>query len=540
MIPRQDIINAHPIDRYLAAIGHPVNKGMACCPFHDDKSPSMSVDVEKGIWFCHGCGFGGSVIDLVVRQQGLSVKEAMIKLAEEAGLREDPEAVRKVATYEYKDHHGRPVMKVDRIEKGNRKKFVQYREQDGQRVNNVTGVQRVLYRIERWGGREEVALVEGEKCVHALERLGWDATCNPGGSSAWVDAYALYLKDKHVDVWPDNDEPGDKWTAAVLKSLEGKVASLRVVRVPSIYNDIADLIDAQGDDLAVKTILSILQKEPRITRGVDLPLLSAEECYEKYRERINTIKEDAVDLGKWLPSLRHHARVLLPGDLAVFLSDTGVGKTAALLNMAYSQRPLPTIFFELELSSEAMCERFIARDTGVETVDVERRTIRGEKFDTKGWGHVFICPESKIDISRMQEIVERAELKMQARPKLVLVDYIGLMSGGSGKRYERMSTIAEGLKVLARSTETVVVMASQVRRDPDRIEINLHDGKDSSSIECSAQLVMGAWRPEIDRINIKLLKQTKRAGEHTIECLFDGHRQKISELSKEGEYNAIL
>ena len=74
-------------------------------------------------------------------------------------------------------------------------------------------------------------------------------------------------------------------------------------------------------------------------------------------------------------------------------------------------------------------------------------------------------------------------------------------------------------------------IASQVRRDPERVEVDLHDAKDTGSVENSAQLVLGAWRPQVDRLSIKILKNTKRAGQHTIECAFDGHRQKIVELA---------
>jgi hypothetical protein len=546
MIPRDEIIRAHPIADYLSKIGHPVSKSgshmVACCPFHDDKTPSMSVNLDKQVWFCHAGGFGGSVIDIVCRQQGLSVKDAIKMLADEAGIVDETADgnPHTVATYTYRDQHGRPVMKVDRIEQNGKKKFAQYIEdENGNRKNGISGVQRVLYRMEKWAGREEVALAEGEKCVHALERLGWDATCNPAGASSWLDAYSCYLTNKHVDIWADNDASGEKWVQSVLKSLEGKVASLRVLRVPDIYGDVADMIDAQGDDMASETIINMLVKIPRISRGVQIPLLSAEECYEVYKRSVHAVNEHAIDLGKWLPSLRHHARVLLPGDLAVFLSDTGIGKTSALANIAYSQRPIPTIFFELELSPEAMCERFIARDTGVETLDVERRTIDGDKFDVRGWDHVFICPESRMTIEKMEEIINRAELKIQAKPRLILVDYVGLMGGGTGKRYERMSTLAEGMKILARTTETVVILASQVRRDSERVEVDLHDAKDSGSVENSAQLVMGAWRPAIDRMTIKLLKQTKRAGQHKIECRFDGHRQTITELTQHKDnYNA--
>jgi len=542
MIDRARIIQAYPLDSYLAKLDRPVVKSgsghAARCPFHDDKSPSMSVNLERQVWYCHACGFGGSVIDMEMRRTGTGIKDAMRNLADAAGIKDDRAdgKAHKVATYDYKDAHGRTVMKVDRVEQDGKKRFAQYTENEkGERVNGVAGVQRVLFRMERWAGKEEVAIAEGEKCVLALERLGWDATCNPGGSSAWIDAYASYLKDKHIDLWVDNDDPGAKWAAAVVKSIEGKCASLRVLRVPELYGDVADLIDAQGDDMAAETITKLLMDTPRITRGVTLPILSAQECYDVYRKRVTALEEYAVDLGKWLPSLRHHARALLPGDLAVFISDTGVGKTAALTNIAYSQAPLPTIFFELELAAEAMCERFIARDTGTETLDVERQTRKGHTFDVRGWNHVFICPESRMTIERMEEIIERAELKIGTRPRLILVDYVGLMGGGGGgKRYERMSTIAEGLKVLARSTDTVVIMASQVRRDGDRTEVDLHDAKDSGSVENSAQLVLGAWRPQNDRMTIRILKQTKRAGVHDVHCLFDGHRQSIKELMVEG------
>jgi replicative DNA helicase len=202
-----------------------------------------------------------------------------------------------------------------------------------------------------------------------------------------------------------------------------------------------------------------------------------------------------------------------------------------LINIAQSQRPIPTIFFQLELSPEPMCERFIARTIGTDTLHVEQATQRGEEFDVSLWDHVFICPKSKVSLEDMESIINQAELKMRKRPVLILVDYVGLMGGGgNGKRYERLSTIAEGLKTLARSTETVIIMASQIRRDPERVEVDLHDAKDSGSVENSAQLVMGAWRPSPETMTIKILKQTKRAGQVKIDCTFDGNKQTIREL----------
>lgn len=63
--------------------------GMACCPFHDDKNPSMKVDQR---FHCFGCGADGDVIDLTAQLYNLSLKEAAEKLAQDFGLIYDSQA----------------------------------------------------------------------------------------------------------------------------------------------------------------------------------------------------------------------------------------------------------------------------------------------------------------------------------------------------------------------------------------------------------------------------------------------------------------
>ena len=63
--------------------------GMACCPFHDDKNPSMKVDQR---FHCFGCGEDGDVIDFTAKLFDLSPKEAAEKLAQNFGLIYDSQA----------------------------------------------------------------------------------------------------------------------------------------------------------------------------------------------------------------------------------------------------------------------------------------------------------------------------------------------------------------------------------------------------------------------------------------------------------------
>jgi DNA primase len=58
----------------------------ACCPFHDEKSPSFSVNDSKGFYHCFGCGAHGDVIRWMTDQRGLTFIDAVKELAAQAGM----------------------------------------------------------------------------------------------------------------------------------------------------------------------------------------------------------------------------------------------------------------------------------------------------------------------------------------------------------------------------------------------------------------------------------------------------------------------
>jgi hypothetical protein len=499
----------------------------------------MRVNLTKQLWFCDPCGFGGSVIELHARLNNIDTKEAMKQLLPEDREKSKGEQVklRYIESYEYQNIHGDTVFWVDRMESplGDDKQFYQWHEVNGKRVNNMDGVTRCLYRMPIVSREQELMLVEGEKCVQAAAKIGFPATTNPGGSGAWLPAYAEYLKDKDITVCPDEDATGVKWLKAVMGSLEGLVKTVRVCRVPKPYNDISDLVEGQGREEAFKQISEIMEKTPRIPRGIVIPVYNSEELEAMYSTSVRTTKYNSVDLGNWLPSFKRYSRPLSPGDMFVILAATGGGKTAIAQNIAISQSHLTVLIFELELAGEQMAERFTAMTHRINAHEIEKKIKKGARFDTKGWNHIWTCPQAKISVDEMEKYINRAELKIGQRPSFVIVDYIGLVKGERGKRYERMSSIAESLKLLARSTNTVVGVCSQVHRQADddpSAEIRLSSGKDSGSIENSAQLVMGAWRLDATTMNIRILKRTNGSAGHVITCNFNGPQLRISERTR--------
>ena len=84
---KQSVTAREAAELYGIAVGR---GGMACCPFHDDRHPSMKVDAR---FHCFGCGADGDVIDFTARLYDLSPKEAAEKLAQDFGLSYDSKAL---------------------------------------------------------------------------------------------------------------------------------------------------------------------------------------------------------------------------------------------------------------------------------------------------------------------------------------------------------------------------------------------------------------------------------------------------------------
>lgn len=83
LLNRVDIVEV--VERYLPLKKTGQNLS-ACCPFHQEKSPSFTVSPTKQFYHCFGCGAHGSAVSFVMEHQGLSFPDAVRTLAESVGL----------------------------------------------------------------------------------------------------------------------------------------------------------------------------------------------------------------------------------------------------------------------------------------------------------------------------------------------------------------------------------------------------------------------------------------------------------------------
>ncbi len=85
---RLDIVEF--IRQYVPSLKRAGKTYKACCPFHHEKTPSFTCSSEKGLFYCFGCQEGGDIFAFLMKMENLSFREAVERLAEQAGLEYRP------------------------------------------------------------------------------------------------------------------------------------------------------------------------------------------------------------------------------------------------------------------------------------------------------------------------------------------------------------------------------------------------------------------------------------------------------------------
>ena len=219
---------------------------MARCPAHDDGKASLSITEGKTQPIVLKCHAGCDPVD-ILGALGLTWDDLCKPREQQETRGEWTPRGEAVAVYDYKDEAGKLLFQVLRTAD---KQFSQ-RVPDATRKTgwrwSLAETRRVPYRlpelIEAVRNGEIIYIAEGEKDVHALERAGVTATCNPGGAGKWRPEYAEFLRDVIVVVIADADKPGRAHARQVAASLEGIAAGVEIAEAAA-GKDAADHLAA--------------------------------------------------------------------------------------------------------------------------------------------------------------------------------------------------------------------------------------------------------------------------------------------------------
>ena len=204
-------------------------------------------------------------------------------------------------------------------------------------------------------------------------------------------------------------------------------------------------------------------------------------------------------------------------DLIIVAARPGMGKTALTLSMARNisvDHSIPVAFFSLEMSSVQLITRLISSETGLSSEKLRTGNLADHewkqlnvKVTALESAPLFIDDTPSLSIFDLRAKARR--LSSQHGIKLIVVDYLQLMSAGSsnksGNREQEISMISRNLKALAKELDIPIIALSQLSRAVETRGGSkrplLSDLRESGAIEQDADIVSFIYRPEYYKID---------------------------------------
>ncbi|MGN0427105.1 MAG: replicative DNA helicase [Agathobacter sp.] len=202
---------------------------------------------------------------------------------------------------------------------------------------------------------------------------------------------------------------------------------------------------------------------------------------------------------------------LQPSDLILVAARPSMGKTAFVLNIAQHvafHEHMCTAIFSLEMSKEQLVNRLFSLEAKVDAQALRTGNLSDADWEklVEGAGiiadsELIIDDTPGISITEMRSKCRKYKLEHDL--KLIIIDYLQLMSGSGGKssesRQQEISDISRSLKALARELSVPVIALSQLSRAveqrPDHRPM-LSDLRESGAIEQDADVVMFIYRDD--------------------------------------------
>lgn len=224
---------------------------MACCPAHEDSTPSLSIKVTPSGKLLFNCHHGCTYTEI---KAALKTKHNLT-LPSSAGPEKSKNRKTIVATYDYCDERNKLVFQKVRYEP----KSFSLRRPDGAGgwIYNLKGVRKLVFRLPQLLASPTtvpVIIVEGEKDAINLAKLGFTVICNPEGASdppkkcKWIAEYSEFLRGRSVYIVADNDPAGQWHARGVFESVKKVAKSVRIVNLPGLppKGDSSDWLQSGG------------------------------------------------------------------------------------------------------------------------------------------------------------------------------------------------------------------------------------------------------------------------------------------------------
>lgn len=273
--------------------------------------------------------------------------------------------------------------------------------------------------------------------------------------------------------------------------------------------DVLDIVDGHLTSINALTALNGANKEKWSKQ------LWSDLMKQIKASRENLAKGITSGVGSGLVALDNITNGWQPPDLIIFAGRPGMGKSALAKKciMAAIKEEDPVLVFSLEMSSMQWMARIASEETGLQaekfiagksniTFD-EKLDALAKTYSVNGMELLCIDDTPALSIPAMKARAKRIFYSMKNRPKLIIVDYIQLMSAANkrgGNREQDVSEMSRGLKEMAKELNVPVIALSQLSRAVETRggdkRPQLSDLRESGAIEQDADMVIFIYRPE--------------------------------------------
>lgn len=322
--------------QYLLPEGKLKQKQFIVGDIDGNKGKSFVVELhgsKAGVWHDFATNESGDIFDLWAHHKGFDIRRDFSRVIESVSqwlgtlpaslpppkIRTSPpmdELGPITAKWDYEDSEGNLIACVYRYDPPGGKEF---RPWDVKARKQQFPTPRPLYQQPAIAINDYVIFVEGEKCADALTSTGNTATTAMGGANTLVDKTDWSpLKNKHVMIWPDNDEPGRTYANNAARAIAAVGAlSVSILDIPKEKIEKWDAADAIDEGIDVNEFIKDVAK-------TEVPVIA-------HRRAVSVTEMLADDSP--MPDDLIEPRVLTPGGMMVLGGAPKVGKSDFILSL---------------------------------------------------------------------------------------------------------------------------------------------------------------------------------------------------------------
>lgn len=417
----------------------------ACtCPFHRDRNPSAGIyQSENGAWRfkCQVCGDNLDIIGIESKLTGIAPEDLVrgdgkkeFRVMSESDVRGSFSELRGFRyLHEYRNEAGDITHFVAcRYNQDGGKQFFQLKRYGFNFMVGNSG-KRPLFRIDRIKDKNTVLMVEGEKCVYALESVGIDyATTCMGGAKSVSTADLSPLFGKKVLIWPDNDQVGQEYANELKTALQALECQVGVLSLDNLMlapkEDSFDFIERYRKDYTdevIKDEIEGILSEIRID-GYWEVLSSG---------RIKDLRDGSLKsfMIGW-PCL-NQTKWLLGGTVTIICAAPGIGKTWFVHDLAIRamNAGVKVSNIQLEENKDYHVARIMSSITGAnldpdEVTEADFEIMENHKHLVEPISSMLCVPDFKC--CSLVEVAKIIKDRAEAGAKLIIVDSVSVAEKG--------------------------------------------------------------------------------------------------------------